>query len=246
MLNSNRGHQFNGGCNEQNAYLATPINLTISPSKPSKAMTTTARAASEDYFAPQDPRLNPRTLGFIYFRLHLPSTPFFTAPPTTCRPSLASTHTPGSRTFALTVERSNKNPLFASNIIGGDEQNPMEVNRMTCKPCARNGRKVNGGDLGYCANHRRTKCLVCRAPSLGEELCAAHAHAVETRRWIAQSQFRVIDQDSEIDLAEIRKSKLQEAKFLTHQAVEVLFRAMFNAIEAMYGNPETDEEKEAA
>lgn len=114
-----------------------------------------------------------------------------------------------------------------------------------CKRCARNGMKREGGDLGVCRQHRTRKCLVCKAPSLGEEMCAAHTHQAELLRWTAKSQFRVIDPDDQIDETEIRLSKLAEAKFLAHESVEIMFRAWHGAILAMFGKPEAGPEPEA-
>ena len=116
-----------------------------------------------------------------------------------------------------------------------------------CKRCAKNGREQDGGSIGVCRQHAKTKCLICRAASLGEELCAAHAHQEELARWTAQANLRVIDPAAEMDLAEIRREKLMQAKFMAHQAVEVFFSGLLGAVQALWGSndEETDERKAA-
>lgn len=119
-----------------------------------------------------------------------------------------------------------------------------------CKRCAINGRKRDGGNLGICNQHAKTKCQVCGAPSLGAELCTAHAHQEELLRWQAKAEFRLIEPAADFDLAEIRREKLTAAKFLAHQAVEEFFRALLGVMSALYGDPKAippaEEERKAA
>lgn len=121
-----------------------------------------------------------------------------------------------------------------------------------CKRCARNGVLREGGSIGVCSQHAKRKCLICGAPSLGEEMCAPHEHQAEIMRWTAKSQFRVLDPDDAIDEMELRHSKLQESKFLAHQSIEIMFRALHGAVQAIWGvpaagpEPEADEQRKAA
>jgi hypothetical protein len=118
-----------------------------------------------------------------------------------------------------------------------------------CRKCLSNGMRRDGGDLGVCAQHRKGKCLICRAPSLGHEMCAAHEHEVELRRWAARANLKVMDPaGAHIDF-ELRDSLLQEAKFHAHESVEVFFRALHLAIQAIWGRPEVsqdDDQRKAA
>lgn len=137
-------------------------------------------------------------------------------------------------------------PSKCLTVFHTSEATPMAI----CKRCALNGRNRNGGPLGICKMHARTKCQICGAASLGAELCTAHAHQEELQRWEARSQFRIVDPDAQLDLAEIRREKLIAAKFLAHQAVEEFFRALLQVMQALYGQPASeppaDEKKKAA
>lgn len=104
-----------------------------------------------------------------------------------------------------------------------------------CKRCALNGLRRNGGDLGVCKNHAKTKCRICGAPSLGAELCTAHAHQADLARWLAKANLRVIDPEDTFDMEEIRRERLMQAKFLAHESVEIMFRALHAAIQAIWG-----------
>lgn len=115
-----------------------------------------------------------------------------------------------------------------------------------CRRCLKNGRKIDGGEIGVCKQHARTRCHVCGAASLGEELCSAHTHQAELARWMAESQLRVVDPEDELDLEEIRHAKLMEAKFMAHKAVEVFFRSMLLAVTAIWGQPTRDQGPPAA
>lgn len=106
-----------------------------------------------------------------------------------------------------------------------------------CRRCVANGVQRQGGNFGVCKYHARTKCRVCGEASLGEEMCAAHAHAAEIMRWKAKSQFRMSeDAITTADEVELRKARLSEAKFMAHQAVEVMFHAFLGTIVA-FGKP---------
>lgn len=63
-------------------------------------------------------------------------------------------------------------------------------------------------------------------------------------RWKARAEFRVVDTYAEIDHAEIRKAKLQNAKFLAHESIEIFFQAMHEAVQAIWGHPEVETESE--
>jgi len=113
-----------------------------------------------------------------------------------------------------------------------------------CKRCALNGTRRNGGELGICRTHAKTKCQICGAPSLGAQLCMSHAHQEELMRWKRRAQLESFDMEHEFDLLEIRKEKLQEAKFLAHQSVETFFRAMHQATQAIWGTPAVPAERD--
>lgn len=123
-----------------------------------------------------------------------------------------------------------------------------------CKRCALNGNRTEGGRLGVCKTHSKTRCRSygCETKTLGAELCAAHTHQVEVARWTARAELRVIDPAADFDLAELRAEKLLHAKFLAHEAVEVFFRSLLGASVALYGSapagdpPADQEQKEAA
>jgi len=120
---------------------------------------------------------------------------------------------------------------------------------MLCNQCATNGNRRDGGELGVCKIHAKSKCrfLGCETKTLGPELCAAHAHQAELARWKATAAFKVIDPQAEIELAEIRREKLLKAKFLAHQAVEEFFRSLLEVSQALYGAPTQDgEDRKAA
>lgn len=124
------------------------------------------------------------------------------------------------------------------NIVREIKSCSLGVNAMAlCKRCALNGAHRNGGDLGICKMHAKTKCQVCGAASLGAELCTAHTYQAELARWLAKSQLRVIDPEDTLDYEEIRREKLMQSKFLAHESVEVLFRALHGALQAIWGHP---------
>jgi hypothetical protein len=117
-----------------------------------------------------------------------------------------------------------------------------------CRRCALNGVEVEGGGLGVCSQHAKTKCRYygCEARTLGEELCATHAHVVEIARWTAKAELRVIDPGADTASAELRHEKLMHAKFLAHEAVEVFFRSLIEASAGVFGDRPADEKKKAA
>lgn len=119
---------------------------------------------------------------------------------------------------------------------------------MNCRPCYKNGRKVDGGELGVCKSHRKRKCSTCPALSLGEEFCASCAGRIELMRWQAKAEFRVVNPTDELDDLEIRREKLQQAKFMAHQAIEIMFHSMLSAIKAIWGKdlPQSDDKDEDA
>ena len=119
---------------------------------------------------------------------------------------------------------------------------------MLCKRCALNGNRRDGGGLGVCKIHSKTRCRFfgCETKTLGEELCAAHTHQVELARWKGKAELRVFDPRAEIDLAEIRQEKLLNAKFLAHQAVEEFFRSLLHVSQALYGEPTQENEEQKA
>ena len=118
---------------------------------------------------------------------------------------------------------------------------------MLCKRCAKNAVQRDGGKLGICNRHSKTKCLICDQPSLGEEMCAVHTHQSEIIRWTAKANFRRLEIADEIDSLAIRKEGLQQAKFLAHEAVEVFFRSLLGAMIAMHGAlDDVEEERKAA
>lgn len=107
-----------------------------------------------------------------------------------------------------------------------------------CRRCIANGVQRQGGQFGVCRYHARTKCQVCGEASLGEQLCAAHAHAAEIMRWKAKSQFRMqSDAREAADDVELRRARLGEAKFLAHQAIEVAFHSLLGAVVAVWAEP---------
>lgn len=117
-----------------------------------------------------------------------------------------------------------------------------------CRRCALNGNERDGGDLGVCRIHAKARCRFygCDARTLGEEFCSAHAHQMDVARWKAKAEFRVIDPNSELDLAELRREKLMRAKFLAHEAVEVFFRSLLEASQGVFGDRSSDEEERRA
>lgn len=119
---------------------------------------------------------------------------------------------------------------------------------MLCRRCARNGDRRYGGTLGVCKIHAKSKCRYfgCKARSLGEELCSAHAHDVDQARWKARAEFRVIDPGTDLDQIELRKEKLQRAKFLAHESVEVFFQSLLQVSQALYGDLDENDERKAA
>lgn len=121
---------------------------------------------------------------------------------------------------------------------------------MLCRRCALNGNERDGGGLGACKTHAKSRCRFfgCETKTLGPELCTTHAHETELARWKARAELRVIEPGADLDAAEIRKEKLTRAKFLAHEAVEVFFRSLLDVSQALYGQPEVDddEEKKAA
>lgn len=118
-----------------------------------------------------------------------------------------------------------------------------------CKICLRNGVVRNGGTLGLCWTHAKRRCRNpnCGKFSDGQEHCVECAYAVDLQRWKARATLRVLDphaQELEIGL---RRERLMEAKFHYHEAVEVLFRGLVVAAEALWGElqpaePEPQEE----
>lgn len=118
-----------------------------------------------------------------------------------------------------------------------------------CKRCALNGNQRDGGGLGVCKIHAKSKCRFygCEAKTLGAEFCAAHAHQEELARWRAKAELRVSDPGDAFDAEGIRREKLQQASFLAHQAVEVFFQSLLEASGALYGvEPNSDEQRKAA
>lgn len=118
-----------------------------------------------------------------------------------------------------------------------------------CRRCALNGNRRDGGGLGVCKIHAKSRCRFygCETKTLGDELCAAHTHQAELARWRAKAELRVVEPQDEIDIAEIRREKLMRAKFLAHQSIEELFRSLLQVSQALYGEPtqENDEQKAA-
>lgn len=151
-----------------------------------------------------------------------------------------------------TVDALNISAAFPSNQYGFlfVEGGSLEVLKMAmCRRCASNGVHREGGQFGVCKYHARTKCQVCGDASLGEQLCASHAHAAELMRWKAQSQFRMQNDAIKVaDDVELRKARLNEAKFLAHQALEVAFHSLLGAVVAVWAHPsqweKLDEKKE--
>lgn len=129
--------------------------------------------------------------------------------------------------------------LFLSLLNGGS--------MALCKRCALNGDRRDGGGLGVCKIHAKSKCRAagCEAKTLGAELCTAHAHELDIARWTARAQLRVLEPGADLDQAELRREKLNRAKFLAHEAVEVFFRSLLEASQAIHGSAD-DEESRAA
>ena len=96
---------------------------------------------------------------------------------------------------------------------------------MLCKRCASNGEKRDGGPLGACARHSKTKCNICGRPSLGLEQCVECARGVDLLRWRGRSRLQVFHPTREEDF-EALYERLQEARFLVHEAVEVFFHGL--------------------
>jgi hypothetical protein len=124
-----------------------------------------------------------------------------------------------------------------------------EVLTMTkCRRCAINGNQREGGTLGVCKIHAKSKCRYfgCADRTLGEELCTAHAHQVELARWKARAEFRIIDPASALDSDAIRREKLSQARFLAHQAVEIFFSSLIELLQGVRRDKSTDEEERRA
>lgn len=118
-----------------------------------------------------------------------------------------------------------------------------------CRQCALNGNRRDGGGLGVCKIHSKSRCRFfgCETKTLGPELCSAHTHQVELAKWTARAQLRVIEPGADLDAAELRKEKLMHAKFLAHESVEVFFRSLLDISKALYGDPsQEDVENKAA
>lgn len=161
----------------------------------------------------------------------------------------------GSVAFSPPVEKTNqpvvahlvtfhKNPsevlLELENQIGrGLKSQKLEDTTMAlCRKCFINGTKRDGGGIGVCQRHVKTKCQICGGASLGEPMCVAHTHAADLMRWKAKSQFRVVDPKDQVDDIGLRKERLMESKFLAHQAIDVIFHSLLGTVVTLWGEPQ--------
>lgn len=110
---------------------------------------------------------------------------------------------------------------------------------MDCKKCLQSGNRREGGPLGLCWKHQRSKCEICGRFSAGENLCAECAHSSDLQRWAAESNLRIIQPDEDDFRLALRKEKLLQAKFHAHRAVEVFFRSLVLSSEAIWGDIES-------
>lgn len=120
---------------------------------------------------------------------------------------------------------------------------------MLCKPCYYTNRiRRDGGEFALCWQHKKTKCRLCKEISAGKLYCAKCEHEVDILRWKRESGPTFYDDDHEFLQVQLRKQKLLESKYHLHRAVEVAYRALSLAVEAIWGgikqpNEKTQEEK---
>ncbi len=104
---------------------------------------------------------------------------------------------------------------------------------MLCKPCYANRTRRDGGDLGLCWQHKKSKCQICGALSAGNRYCSTCDHKENILRMQAESQPLYSDDDHKYINNELREQKLTEARYHAFRAVEVLFRSISLVHESM-------------
>jgi len=105
-----------------------------------------------------------------------------------------------------------------------------------CRICHHQGVKVEGGPIGVCFRHAQRRCDQCGGVSLGEELCAVCENRVAAlRREVAARDPLNISPDEDLDVEEMRRLRLHQSKLFFHEAVEVVFRGLLAALQALHG-----------
>jgi len=105
-----------------------------------------------------------------------------------------------------------------------------------CRICYYQGVKIDGGPIGVCFKHAQRRCAQCGGVSLGEELCAVCENSVAAlRREVAARNPHVLDPGEVLDVDEMRRARLHQSKLFFHEAVEVVFRGLLAALQALHG-----------
>jgi len=114
---------------------------------------------------------------------------------------------------------------------------------MLCQTCSFKGVTSDGGRFGVCEDHRRKVCrnAGCGKPTIdGRHRCPECENHADVSRWKEESRPIYFDADHATAELRLRAAKLSDARYHTHRAVEVSFRALVLVLEAFWGGLAVD------